>query len=46
MQPRDPTSKAHFCSWFQHSVVEGEIDPQLTGAAFSTPPAIYELQLQ
>jgi hypothetical protein len=29
-QPRDPASRVHFCSWFLQSVVEGEIDPQLT----------------
>jgi hypothetical protein len=30
LQPRDPASRVHFCSWFLQSVVEGEIDPQLT----------------
>jgi hypothetical protein len=30
LQPRDPTSRVHFCSWFLQSVVEGEIDQQLT----------------
>jgi hypothetical protein len=30
LQPRDPTSGVHFCSWFLQSAVEGEIDPQLT----------------
>jgi hypothetical protein len=29
LQPRDPASRIHFCSWFLQSVVEGEIDPQL-----------------
>jgi hypothetical protein len=30
LQPRDPASRVRFCSWFLQSVVEGEIDPQLT----------------
>jgi hypothetical protein len=30
LQPRDPASKVHFYSWVLQSVVEGEIDPQLT----------------
>jgi hypothetical protein len=30
LQPRDPASRVHFCSWFLQSAVEGEIDPQLT----------------
>jgi hypothetical protein len=30
LQLRDPAIRVHFCSWFLHSVVEGEIDPQLT----------------
>jgi hypothetical protein len=42
LQPRDPASRVLFCSWFLQSVVEGEIDPRLTGTAFSMP-AICEL---
>jgi hypothetical protein len=30
LQPHDPASMVHFCSWFLQSVVEGEFDPQLT----------------
>jgi hypothetical protein len=30
LQPRDPANRVHFCSWFIQSVVEGEIDPQLS----------------
>jgi biotin operon repressor len=30
LQSCDPASSAHFSSWFLHSVVEVEIDPQLT----------------
>jgi hypothetical protein len=30
LQLRDPTSRVHFYSWVLQSVVEGEIDPQLT----------------
>jgi hypothetical protein len=30
LQPRDPVSRVHFCSWFLQSVIEVEIDPQLT----------------
>jgi hypothetical protein len=30
LQPHDPASRVHFCSWFLHFVFEGEIDPQLT----------------
>jgi hypothetical protein len=37
LQPRDPTSRVHFCSLFLQSVVKGEIHRQLTGTAFSTP---------
>jgi hypothetical protein len=40
LQPRDTTSRVHFCSWFLQSVVESEIDPKLKGTAFSTPPVI------
>jgi hypothetical protein len=44
LQPRDPAT-VHFCSWCLHAVVEGEIDPQLTGTALSTPPMICEFEL-
>jgi hypothetical protein len=30
LKPRDSASRTRFCSWFLQSVVEGEIDPQLT----------------
>jgi hypothetical protein len=30
LQPRDSASRVRFSSWFLQSVVEGEIDPQLT----------------
>jgi hypothetical protein len=30
LQPRDPANRVHFCSWFLQSVVEAEIDQQLT----------------
>jgi hypothetical protein len=30
LQPRNPASAVHFYSWFLQSVVDGEIDPQLT----------------
>jgi hypothetical protein len=30
LQPHDPASKVHFWSWFLQSVIEGEIDLQLT----------------
>jgi hypothetical protein len=30
LQQRDPVSRVHFCIWFLQSVVEGEINPQLT----------------
>jgi hypothetical protein len=30
LQPRDPASRVHFCSWILQSAVEGEIEPQLT----------------
>jgi hypothetical protein len=30
MQPRDPTRRVYFCSWFLQFVAEGELDPQLT----------------
>jgi hypothetical protein len=35
LQQRDPASSDHFCSWLLQSVVEGEIDQQFTGTAFS-----------
>jgi hypothetical protein len=43
LQPCEPASRVNFCSWFLQSVVEGEIDPQLTGTAFWTLPVICEL---
>jgi hypothetical protein len=30
LQPHDPASRVHFFSWFLQSVIEGEINPQLT----------------
>jgi transposase len=30
LQPRDPANRVHFSCWFLQSVVEDEIDPQLT----------------
>jgi hypothetical protein len=30
LQPRDPLSWVHVCSWFLQSIAEGEADPQLT----------------
>jgi hypothetical protein len=30
LQPRDSAVRVHFCNWFLQSVVEGEIDSQLT----------------
>jgi hypothetical protein len=36
LQQRDPASRVHFCSWFLQSVVEGTIDPKLTGRSFHT----------
>jgi hypothetical protein len=30
LQSRPPASRVHFCSWFLQSVVDGEIDQQLT----------------
>jgi hypothetical protein len=41
LQPRDPASRVHFCSWFLQSVVEGEISPQLT---FFSDEAGFHLQ--
>jgi hypothetical protein len=41
LQPRDPCSRVHFCSWFLPSVVVGEIDPQLT---FFSAEAWFHLQ--
>jgi hypothetical protein len=41
LQPRDPASTVHFCSWFLQSVVKGEIDPQL---AFFSDEAWFHLQ--
>jgi hypothetical protein len=30
LQPHNPANRIHFCSWFLKSVIEGEIDLQLT----------------
>jgi hypothetical protein len=30
LQPCDPRSRIHFCSWFLQSVHDGEVDPHLT----------------
>jgi hypothetical protein len=35
---RDPARRVHFCNCFLQSIIEGQIDPQLTKA-----PVIYEL---
>jgi hypothetical protein len=40
-QPCDSASRVRFCIWFLKSVVEGEIDPQLT---FSSDEAWFHLQ--
>jgi biotin operon repressor len=36
LQPCDPASRVHFCSWFLQSLVEGEVDQQLTDSIFNT----------
>jgi hypothetical protein len=41
LHPRDQASRVHFCNWFLQSVVEGEIDPQLT---FCSEEAWFHLQ--
>jgi hypothetical protein len=41
LQPHNPASRFHFCSRFLQSVVEGEIDPQLT---FFSDEARFHLQ--
>jgi hypothetical protein len=41
LQLCDPGSRVHFCSWFLQSVVEGEIDLQLT---FFSNEARFHLQ--
>jgi hypothetical protein len=41
LQPHNPDSRVHFCSWFLQSVVKGQIDPQLT---FSSDAACFHLQ--
>jgi hypothetical protein len=41
LQLRDPAGRVHFCSWFLQSVVEGEIDLQLT---FVSDDACFHLQ--
>jgi hypothetical protein len=43
LEPCNPAIRVHFCSWFLQSVIEGEIDPKVTGAAFSTLLVICEL---
>jgi hypothetical protein len=41
LQPQNPASRVHFCSWFLQSVFEGETDPQLT---FFSDEALFHLQ--
>jgi hypothetical protein len=41
LQPCNPASRVHFCSWFLQPVVKGEIDPQLT---FFSDEAWFHLQ--
>jgi hypothetical protein len=41
LQPCDPASRVHFCNWFLQSVIEGEIDLQLT---FFSDEAWFHLQ--
>jgi hypothetical protein len=41
LQQRDPASRIHFCSWLLQSVIEGEIDLQLT---FFSEEAWFHLQ--
>jgi hypothetical protein len=41
LEPSDPASRVHFCSWFLQSAVEGEIDQQLT---FFSHEAWFHLQ--
>jgi hypothetical protein len=41
LQPRNPASRAHFCSWFIQFIVKGEIDLQLI---FSSDEAWFHLQ--
>jgi hypothetical protein len=41
LQPHNPASKVHFCNSFLQSVIEGEIDPQLT---FISDEAWFHLQ--
>jgi hypothetical protein len=41
LQPRDPASRVHFCSWFLQSVVEGELYLHLT---FFSDEARFHLQ--
>jgi hypothetical protein len=41
LQPCDPASRLHFCSWFLQSAVDGEIDLQLT---FFSHEARFHLQ--
>jgi hypothetical protein len=41
LQPHDSASRVCFCSWFLQSVVEGEVNPQLT---FFSDEAWFHLQ--
>jgi hypothetical protein len=41
LQQREPASRAHFCNWFLQTVIDGEIDPQLT---FFSDEAWFHLQ--
>jgi hypothetical protein len=41
LQPHDPTTSVHFCSWFLQSVPQGKIDPHLT---FISDEAWFHLQ--
>jgi hypothetical protein len=41
LQLRNPIHRVHFCSWFLQSIIEGEIDLQLT---FSSDEAWFHLQ--
>jgi hypothetical protein len=41
LQPHNSANRVHFWSWFLQSVIEGEIDPQLT---FLSDEACFHLQ--
>jgi hypothetical protein len=41
LQPHDPASRVHFCSWFLQSFVKGEVNQQL---AFFFDEAWFHLQ--